>query len=90
MAQAIKYTATWTNNTGQGNALATDVFHGLVFNKTRNAAVPFPTNKTRADLSVEVAAPIGWQTADQFVIIGAFRRADGTDASNSFQSSLVG
>jgi hypothetical protein len=89
MAQAVKYVAVWVDNTGQGNALATDVFHGMVLNSTKMRAVPFPTNKTRADLTVEVPAPIGWLTTDKFTIIGAFRRADGSDASDTFRSATI-
>lgn len=50
----------WTNNTGQGNAQATDLTMPLVYNVTKKEAVYATHGATRAEGKVDVTIPTTW------------------------------
>jgi len=74
---------TWTDNTGVGDALATDELYGCIYNTTKDEAIPIPPGTDRSVEALEVDTPVSWDDADVKQLYGAFRRADGSRASNT-------
>jgi hypothetical protein len=81
-AAAHTVTADWTNNTGEGDALGSDVNYILVYNSTRNQ---FETSIITARNLGEVVIPVSndWVAGDTLYMYAAFRRTDGTRVSNT-------
>ncbi len=77
-----KLTFTWTDNSGIGDALATDLAMPLIFNKDKNEAVFNTSASSRADGSVEINVPADWVGNEVEPYI-AFMSADGKNVSNS-------
>lgn len=74
---------TWVDNTGTGDALATDELYGCIYNTTKNEAISVPPGTNRSVALLEVDTPVAWDDADVKQLYGAFRRADGSRASNT-------
>lgn len=77
------YLLTWDNNTGVGDALATDEAYGFVVNVTQDDVVPFVLNTARSTGTMIVAENENIEVGDVVHVYVAFRRADGTKASNT-------
>jgi len=82
-AGADTVTVTWTDNTGVGDSLATDVFYGVIYNETKNEALSIASGIARSVGSKVQATPVAWDDADVKHVYGAFRKADGSRASNT-------
>lgn len=76
-------TVDWTDNTGSGDSLATDVFYGVIYNATKNEALSIVGDVARSVETKVQATPVSWDDADVRHVYGAFRRADGSRASNT-------
>lgn len=77
-----KVSFVWTDNSGEGNAAATDVTLLLVFNKTRWEAVYADATACRSDEKAEICISKEWSD-DELVVYLGFRSADGETVSNS-------
>ena len=75
-------TVTWADNSGQGDALATDNAMLLLYNTTQKKAVWALTDATRADRSAKITVPTAW-TGDTAVAYLAMRRASNGGTSKS-------
>lgn len=73
----------WLDNTGEGDALATDELLGDIYNETQNEVISIPAGAVRSDTALTVVGPDTWLSADVMHIHGAFRRADGSRASDT-------
>ncbi len=80
---AGKTTISWTDNSGQGDAQATDVAMPLAFNTDKGEAVFSTSAATRADQSAELTFPADW-AGDTVEIYLGFISADGINVANSF------
>jgi len=76
-------TATWTDNSGDGTALATDEAYFVVWNQTQDEWAIADSGTTRADSAILVSMPSEVATSDVLSGWLAFRRADGTIVSNT-------
>ncbi len=88
LAGSVQYaghtvTATFTDNTGVGDALATDKLHGVIYNETLNEAVSMITTRTRADLTAVTPVPASWVSPHVIHVWCAYLRADGSKTSNT-------
>ena len=61
---------TWADNSGMGNALATDVVHVVVYNLTKKAATFYPHTATRSERLSTSALPTAW--AGDSIVVWAF------------------
>lgn len=76
------YDFTWTDNTGESNANASDIFHVLVISSNGLEVYEEDTTRTRAQASGSVTIPGSWSlTGARFC--GYFVKADGSMASDS-------
>lgn len=73
----------WNDNTGDGDALANDVLYGCLYNAAKNISMPIPSAALRSDAMYSAAIPVDWVAADGIHTYIAFRRADGSRASNT-------
>lgn len=73
----------WADNSGMGNALATDVVEVVVYNKTKNTAVFDDGNAVRSARTANVTIPTSWNS-DSVEAWAFFNRAD-----NSMQAKSV-
>jgi hypothetical protein len=77
-----KIAFTWTDNSGVGDAMATDLAMPLVFNKDKGEAVFNTAAATRADGTAEVNTPADW-VGDKVELYLGFISADGKTVANS-------
>lgn len=77
-----KLTLTWKDNSGMGDALATDLAMPLVYNKQRCEAYYDLNAATRADGTLDLELPDGWADEPLAVYL-AFRSEDGYRVTNS-------
>ena len=77
-----KVTLLWNDNSGVGDALATDLAMPLVFNKDKGEAVFNTAATTRADGTTDVNVPANWAGNKVEVYLG-FVSADGKSVANS-------
>lgn len=75
-------TVTWADNSGQGDALATDNAMLLLYNTTQKKAVWALTDAKRSDRSAKISVPTAW-TGDTAVAYLAMRRASNGGTSKS-------
>jgi hypothetical protein len=73
----------WVDNTGEGDALATDEAYIVVYDVVNNTARGVATGATRADAFYSYTLPDEISGQTQYECYAAFRRADGTKASNT-------
>ena len=78
-----KVTFAWTDNSGQADALGTDVAMLLVYNKDRQEAMYDLEAGTRADATAELSLPTYWGADDALAVYLSFRSADGKNVSSS-------
>lgn len=82
-------TIQWSNDSGEGYKLITDVPFLVMYNATTNGVVGYQTGETRADeLSVN-AMPSGSLAGHVIHFWVMFRRADGTIIGNQYYNSFV-
>lgn len=74
---------TWVDTSGDGVGLATDILHGAIYNVSKNIAIPIPPSIARSVETQSVEVPDTWAAVDVVHIWGAWRRADGLDASET-------
>jgi len=79
---------TFTDNSGEGSALATDTAYVVVYNETQDV---FGTGvgDPRSDAEANVEMPVACASGDVLHAWLAFRRADGTLVSNSSYATDV-
>ena len=75
-------TFTWSDNSGMGNAQATDLAMPLIYNEFRDEAVFVLEGATRDAGTMEVTVPESW-SGDTCAFYLAFASADGKLVSNS-------
>ena len=80
--EAGKATFTWTDNSGIGNAAATDKVMVLAYNKDRQETVYNTAAATRANGTAELVLPASWAD-DALAVYLAFYSEDGQRVSNS-------
>lgn len=79
---AHKVNLSWSDNTGVGDALATDKVLALIINYDRKAVVQDLGSKTRTDLALSLTVPADW-AGDSVYAYMAFSN----DANNKFSDS---
>lgn len=79
---------TWTDNSGVGDALATDVCYGCIYNETKNEAISIPSTATRADEALQCPTPEDWDDGDTKHVWTAFRKASGTASSTTAYDAI--
>lgn len=72
---------TWTDDSGSGFKLATDIAYVVVCDPTAEEVYGFETTATRADGTVTVDLPV--TGGDDYDVYLAFKRADGTVVSET-------
>lgn len=70
------FTLSWTDNTGVGNALATDTLTLLLFNLSKQESVFSDNGATRADETFDLSYPAAW-AGDTAYIYAYFTGEDG-------------
>lgn len=75
-------TVTWTNNSGEGSALATDLAMPLAYNKDKGEAVFNTAAATRNEATAELYLPADW-VGDKIETYLGFISADGKSVANS-------
>jgi hypothetical protein len=79
----------WNDNSGNGDALATDNAMVIVINNTKKAVLQDSTTKTRADVALQLTAPLSW-VGDTVHTYLAFKAPTGNSVSDSvFLASVV-
>lgn len=73
---------TWRDNSGMGDALATDLAMPLVYNKQRREACYELAAASRAEKALELELPEGW-AGEPLAVYLAFRSEDGSRVTNS-------
>lgn len=73
----------WNNNSGTGNALATDIMFAFFYNRNLDQLVLFAADKARNSSGFSDSLPAGWLAGHVVDIWGAFRRADGSQVSDT-------
>lgn len=74
---------TWADNSGMGNALATDVLNVVVFNTNKKAAIFNEGSAARSERTASVTIPTAWNS-DNVEVWAFFNRKD-----NSLQAKSV-
>lgn len=72
----------WTDNTGAGDALATDVACIVAYNSAKEQPIYTTSGDTRMDCLASLTLPTSW-SGDAVDVWFAMRRADGSMVSNS-------
>ena len=75
-------TFTWTDNSGEGNALATDKAILLAYSKTKGESYYTIGDATRADATADLVCPSSWSGEDLYLFM-SFMSEDGKLISNS-------
>lgn len=83
MAAITQVTITWTDTSGDGVGAIDDVLYGMLYNETKDEIQTITEAPERGDSNVVVEVPDGWEDSDTIHIYGAWRRADGLDASDT-------
>lgn len=84
----MQTTLNYTDNTGDGDALATDVLYVIAVNKTRES-LTLANTSTRLDGFIQFDTPEGTLAGDSVELLCSFRRADGTRVSNTEHLTVV-
>ncbi len=77
-----RFELAWTDNSGNGNAVATDVAMPVVYNKTKNVWLYATEGANRASKRMIVPIPQAWKTDDVEVWV-SFRSENGKKNSDS-------
>lgn len=73
-------TINWTDNTGVGNALATDSVSALIYNVSKQCSTLYNDIATRADETVEVTYPAEWAGDTAYIYIFLDNRQETTNS----------
>lgn len=73
----------WTDDSGEGFKLATDMLYVVFVNKTKGYVVPLASGAIRSDALVDIPLDLEINAPDTMYVYTAFRRADGTVVSQS-------
>jgi hypothetical protein len=76
-------TLTWTDESGTGVGLATDLVHGCIISDFDKEVIPIPLGATREDEEVAIPLPTHWHAENTLHCYIAFKRADGLDVSDT-------
>lgn len=79
----------WADNTGVGDALATDKVMALIINYDRKAVVQDITTKSRDDLALSLTVPADWAGDTVYVYIAFSTVAKDKFSDSSFLGELV-
>ena len=82
VAASNKLTFTWTDNSGVGNALATDKAMPFIYNKTKNETIYNTAGATRTTHTMDVTVPNNWAGDKVEVYLGMVSE-DGTLVADS-------
>ncbi len=84
-----KVNLSWTDNTGVGDALATDKAMALVINYERKAVVQDITTKTRTEGSLSLTVPADWAGDTVYVYFAFITPSKDKVSDSSFLGELV-
>ncbi len=87
-AAGHKITIDWDDNSGNGDALATDKAMQLIINYTKKAVVQDTTAKTRVDVTNQLTVPASW-IGDQVHVYLSFMTSAGDKVADSTFLSTV-
>lgn len=79
-----KITVAWTDNSGTGDALATDRAMILILNKTSKKVVQDVTTKTRFDATMQLTVPAPWVGQQVYVFISFANEAGNRVADSTY------
>ena len=88
-AAGHKVNITWVDNTGTGDALATDKAMQLVINYDKGAVVQDTTTKTRVDASSSLTVPASWVGDEVHVYLSFMDEAGYKVADSSYLASVT-
>lgn len=77
------YTINWTDDSGSGLKLATDVAFAVVVNSTKGSVIGGSSAAVRSDGTMSLEKPGDWLPVDDIHVYLAFRREDGTVVSDN-------
>jgi len=80
---AFKIDLDWVDNTGEGDALASDVAYVTAYNETNDEWAVTGSFDQRVSLTADCSFPTALSAGDIIHVYAAFRRADGTSVSDS-------
>ncbi len=81
-AEEDKVLFTWLDNSGQGNAMATDAAMLLVYNREKNLAVYDAAAATRMDINAELQLPKDWKSDTLIAYLGFCSTTDESVANS--------
>ena len=88
-AAGRKVTISWVDNTGTGDALATDKAMQLLINYTKGAVVQDTTTKTRADITNDLTVPASWVGDDVHAYLSFWDAAGARVADSVFLDTVT-
>lgn len=80
---AAEVDITWTDDSGEGYKLATDLVYAVVVNETQEVVSAIASTATRADELATLTIDSRTEAGDVIHVYVSFRRADGTVVSNN-------
>jgi len=86
---AHKVTLDWTDNTGTGDALATDKAMMLIINYTKKQVVQDTTTKTRVDATHDLTVPADWVGDDVHAYLSFMNAAGNKIADSTFLATIT-
>jgi hypothetical protein len=84
-----KVTITWTDNTGTGDALATDKAMLLILNKDSKKVVQDVTTKTRLNATADLTVPASWVGHEVHAYISFINEAGNRTADSVYIGSVM-
>jgi len=84
-----KVTIDWIDNTGTGDALATDKAMQLVINYDKKQVVIDTTTKTRVDATNQLTVPAAWVGDDVYVYLSFMNEAGAKIADSSYLDTVT-
>ena len=90
MAVIATITLDWTDTSAGGVGNADDVLYGALYCESQDEIIPIPATAKREDETLEIVGPDQWDTTDVIHIWGAWRQADGLDASDTLYAVING
>ena len=88
-AAGHKVNITWTDNTGTGDALATDKAMQLIINYDKKTVMQDTTAKTRLDASSSLTVPASWVGDEVHVYLSFMNEAGAKIADSVFLASVT-
>jgi hypothetical protein len=84
-----KVTVAWADNTGTGDALATDKAMLLILNKASKKVVQDITTKTRMDATIDLTVPLSWVGQEVFVYLSFVSEAGNRVADSTYIDAVT-